>query len=93
MASLQRKNPTIKPKVLPQDPNKPVEIVSNLPPKEFANLSGLKETSFDFQEISESELNLRLSKNAQTFRLGHFDEFFQKGLFTRVFKMQLFLPS
>lgn len=53
---------------MPQDQNKPVEIISSLPPNEFAKFSGLKETSFDFKEISESELSLRLSKNAQIIR-------------------------
>lgn len=72
MASLQRKTPTIKPKVELQDQNGPVEILSNLPPEEFAKLSGLKQTSFNFQEISESEMKLRLSKNAQTFRFAYF---------------------
>ena len=72
MASLQWKTPTIKPKVVSQDQNGPVEILSNLPPEEFANLSGLKQTSFDFKEISESEMKLRLSKNAQTFRFAYF---------------------
>lgn len=72
MASLQRKTPTIKPKVMPQVQNGPVEILSNLAPEEFAKLSGLKQTSFGFQEISESEMKLRLSKNAQTFRFAFF---------------------
>ena len=72
MASLQRKTPTIKPKVELQDQNGPVEILSNLPPEEFANLSGLKQTSFGFKEISESEMKLRLSKNAETFRFAYF---------------------
>lgn len=55
---------------MPQNDNKPTEIISNLPPEEFANLSGMKETSFSWKELSESEMNLKLSKNAQTFSVN-----------------------
>ena len=61
LSSLHRKT------ILPQNDGKPTEIPSTLAPAEFAKLSGLKETSFTWKEVSESEVVL--SKNAQIIRL------------------------
>ena len=51
--------------ILPQNDGKMSEIKSNLPPEEFAKLSGLKEESFSWKEVSETEI----TKNAKTIRL------------------------
>ena len=42
--------------ILPQNDGKMSEIKSNLPPEEFAQLSGLKEESFSWKEVSETEI-------------------------------------
>merc|ERR1712131_394435 len=65
LSSLHRKT---LPQILPQNEGKPTEIQSNLSPAEFAKFSGLKETSFTWKEVSESEI--KLSKNAQTITLN-----------------------